>query len=228
MAEINLFEEIGSQLFSRIFSSILWFGLGAIIFGVVAFLMYYFLVYKKRFDIKVKIRSNRSEDAYSIIFDKAAILTDRKDQTKFFRVWGLKKDFPVPSYRLMQKTNEGDYLEIYRKSENEFYFLLPAKIEKSYLFKSDGKKYPIALQRQIMLDPDMAYWISHRDEKRGKMFSTEHWAMKLMPYIPHLIGGVLTIFMLYILLDNMPQLLKELKGLAEIMQNMQRAEVVTG
>lgn len=228
MASINLFDEIGTQLFSKIFSGILWFGVAIIIIGVVAVLMYYYLVYKKRFDIKVKIKSDRHGDDYSIIFDKAAILLDRKDGTNFFRIWGLKRDFPVPKYNVMQNTNEGDYLEIYRKGENEFYFLLPSQIVKTKILKLDGKMYPVALQKQIMLDPDMAYWIAHRDTTRNKMFSVDHWAMKLLPYIPHIIGGVLTIFMLYILLDNMPLLLKELKNLAEVMNNMQRAEVVTG
>ena len=72
------------------------FGIAVILMGVVGFLSWWFLIYKKKFNILVKVTSERAGDRNKIIFDKAAILIDRKTKTKFFRVWGLKVDLPIP------------------------------------------------------------------------------------------------------------------------------------
>lgn len=227
MAE-NPFQEIGGAVFSRIFSSILWVGLGIIIIGVLCFLMWYFLLYQRKFDIKVKIISNRAEDKNSVIFDKAAILTDRKTKTAYFRVWGLKRDFPVPKYNVLQRTNKGDYLEIYRKSENDFYFLTPPQINNKRVIKSDGKLYAFSDQDQVMVDPEMGFWAVKRKTINKKMFDTDSILMKVLPYIPHIIGGMIMIFVLYILMDHLPGILGELRQLVAEMRNIQTANVVTG
>ena len=129
MAGENIFGEVGSKLVATIFGSILWFGIGSIIAVALIFTMWWFFIYKKKFDIEVKILSNRSDEKHKVIIDKAAILSDWKEKTPYFRVWGLKRDFPVPKYDVLQSTNKGDYVEIYRKSEEEFYFLTPSKID---------------------------------------------------------------------------------------------------
>ena len=141
----NLFNEVGAGLADKLFSGILWFGIGIIIIAVLGFVMWYFLFYKKKFDIKVKLISERAGGEISELFDKAAILKDRKEGTPYLRVWGLKRDFVVPKYDVMRKVYDGrssiDYIEIYRKGENEFYFLLPPTIDNKQIIKADGKAY---------------------------------------------------------------------------------------
>src|SRR3972149_7987594 len=146
------FSQIGGQLVEKIFGGILWFGITIIVIGVVAFLLYYFIVYRKQFDIIVKIISQRSKGEYSIIWDKAAILEDRKTRTKYFKIQGLKIELPVPKYNIIQRTSKGDLNEMYRKSEEEFYFLLPPKIDNTRIEKQDGKYYPFAEQKVIQVD----------------------------------------------------------------------------
>ena len=120
MADADLFSQVGGQLVSKITGGVLWGGIALLTICVLVFLGYYFIVYRKRFDIKVKVISERSEDRNQIIFDKAAILYDRKNKSKYFRIWGLKLDLPVPKFNILQSTNTGDYLEIFRTSEDDF------------------------------------------------------------------------------------------------------------
>lgn len=225
MAE-GIIGEIGGQLVGRIFSGILWFGVAALIVAVVGFFLYYFFIYQRKFDIKIKIKSERAEDNYSIIFDKAAILKEFKTKLPYLRVWGLKRDFPVGKYNVLQKTNEGDYIEILRKGEDEFYFLTPSKIIKTEFIKADGKVYPIAEQSQMMIDPEIAFWMAKRKEDNKKMFDTEKLWMKIIPYIPHIVTGVLVIFILYILMDSLPTILQNLNQLVESLNQARAAEVI--
>jgi len=226
MAE-GLFGEVASQLTSRIFGSILWFGIAAVAIGIVSFLMWFFLIYRKKFDIEVRIKSNRAEDKYSCIVDKSAILKDRKTKTPFYRVWGLRRDFPTPKYDVLQSSNKGDFIEMYREGEDEFYFLLPPKIDKKRILKADGRFYAIGDQSQTLFDPEMAFWNIKRKQHNKGMFSVEQWYMKLLPYFPHIIGGVILIFILYILMDHLPGILSQLERLVAAMNEMQRGQVVS-
>lgn len=222
--DTNVFQEVGSGIIERVFSGVIWFGIAFIIIAVVGFLLWFFFIYRRKFDIKVKIKSERSEDDYSIIWDKAAILKGLRDKIPYFRVWNLKRDFPVPRFKILQKTSDGDYLEILRKGEDEFYFLTPSKIDTEHIIKADGKQYKIAEQSQIQIDPEMAFWIAKRKDKNKNMFSVENIWMKLLPYIPHIIGGVILIFVLYILMDKLPQILAQLSELAEILKSREVAQ----
>ena len=222
------FAAVGSQLVSKILGSILWVGIAVIVMGAVAFAMWFFFVYKKKFDIEVKITSSRSSDRDYIIFDKAAILNDRTTQTPYFRIWGLRRDFIVPKFNVLQRTNRGDLIEMYRRGEDEFYFLTLSKINKLQVINEDGKLIAMANQEQTLVDPGMAFWAQKRKGQNKKLFSVEKWYMKLLPYLPHLIGGVLMIFVLYILMDHLPGILSQLSELVREMSAMKRAEVITG
>jgi len=224
----NPFSDVGSELVSKILGSILWVGIGFILMCAVAFAMWFFFVHKKKFDINVKIQSNRSEDKDSVIFDKAAILKDRQTQTPYFRVWGLRRDFTVPKFNVLQRTNKGDYIEMYRNGEEEFYFLTPPKIDKAKIINEDGNLIAVANQEQTLVDPGMAFWAQKRKSQNKKLFSVEQWYMKLLPFIPQIIGGVLMIFILYILMDHLPGILSQLSELVRQMAQMQRAEVIVG
>ena len=131
----------------------------------------------------------------------------------------------------MRKVYDGknalDYLEIYRKGENEFYFLLPPTINNKKIIKSDGKLYSLAQQDQLMMDPEMAFWATKRKTLNKKMINTEGLFFKLLPYLGILLGGVIMIFLLYILLDHLPGILSELRNLVAEQRLMRTAEIVT-
>lgn len=223
----SIFSTVGGELVSKVLGSILYFGLAIILVAVLAGIVYYFLVYRKKFDIRVKIISNRAYERNAVLFDKAAIIYGFKDKLPYFRIWGLKRDFPVPSYDVLQKTNEGDYLEIYRDGENDFYFLTPSKIVKTQVIRADGKVIGMAEHRQNLIDSEMAYWNLQRKKDNKKMFDTEGWLMKLIPFLPQIFGGVIMIFVLYILMDNLPSILEQLRQLAETINQQTAAQIVT-
>ena len=226
MAAPDVFGQVGSQLFDKIFGSMLWFGVAIILIIAIVFPMWFFLIHKRKFDIDVKIISNRSDENNQIILDKAAILKDWKEKTPYFRVWGLKRDFPVPKYDVLQSTNKGDYLEIYRKGEEEFYFLKAPIINKLQIIKSNGDVVAVGNQNQTMVDPEMAFWAQKRKSMNKKMFDTENLLMKILPYIPHIMGGVILIFILYILMDHLPGILSQLETLARTINQAQAAQII--
>ena len=227
----NLISSVGTGVVEKIFGGILWFGIALVIILALGFTMWYFLLYKKKFDIRVKLMSERANGEVVEIIDKAAILKDFKEKIPYLKVWGLKMDFPIPKYDVMRKVYDGrsviDYLEIYRKGENEFYFLLPPKINNRQIVKSDGQIQLIAEQTQLMMDPEMAFWATKRKTLNKKLLNTENLIFKLLPYIGILLGGAIMIFILYILLDHLPGILSELGRLVSEMNKYQRADTVT-
>ena len=229
MAETeDLFGKIGSDLVTSILGGGVWIIVILILVAFIGGLVYYFVIYRKKFDIRVKIISNRADDDYSVIFDKAAILYEWKTKIPYFRVWYLKRDFPVPKYRVLQKTNKGDYLEIYRDSEERFYYLTPPRITNKYVLNSDGKSIPFADHIQVRIDPEMDFWRLKREGLNKKMFDTESLLMKLLPYIPHIIGGIFMLFILYVFMDKLPAILEQLKLLSQTLNNAQTAQITTG
>ncbi len=227
MAKSNVVSETAGSILSKIFSGIIWFGLALLIIGIVGGLMWYFLYYKRKFDIRVLIKSDRSQDKYKIIEDFGAILSDPKTKTKFLRLWNTKFDLPVPPFQILQATNKGDLVELWRKSEDEFVYLLPGTINKKYVVRQDGTKYPVAQTEQIQLEGDIAYWNVKRKGTHKKLFDREHILMKLLPFIPQLLGGVFIIFILYILLDGLPAILSQLGSLIEELRTLKTAEIKT-
>jgi len=219
---------VGGKLVEKIFSGLLWFGIAIIFIGIIGFLGWWFLIYKKKFNITVKITSERAKDRNRIIFDKAAILRDRTDRSMFFRIWGMKLDLPAPKFNVLQSTSEGDYLELYRTSENRIYYLTPSIIDKKKIIQADGKVYAIASQKNLQMNPDMDFWAARRVLENKKFFDTESIFMKLLPYIAAILGGVITIFILYILLDHLPGILSQLTELVREMKSLKGADVTTG
>jgi hypothetical protein len=206
-------QEVGSRLISKIFGSLIWVGVGVIVFGVIGYLIWYFLIYKKRFDITVKVKSERAEDKITEFFDKAAILTDRKSGGKYLRVWGLKIELPAPKFNIFQVVGGKDYLEILRTAENKFYYLTPSKIDKRYVLKADGKYYALANQTNMMIDANDDFWRAKRKQQNKDMFSTDSIFMKLLPYLPAIMGGMITIFVLWVLMSHLPGILAQLGDL---------------
>ena len=225
MADVS---EIGSQIVERVFSGMLIFGIVFILAGVIGFFIWFFLIYKKKFNIKVKVISERAWDRNRIFFDQAAILRDRKDGSKFFRLWGLKLDLPAPKFRVLQATDKGDYLELYRTSENTIYYLTPSIIDKTKIIRADGKTYLIAAQKSRQLDPDMDFWGARRIQENKRMFDKDSILMKLLPFLPAILGGMITIFILYLLLDHLPGILSALSDLVREMRSFKGADITVG
>lgn len=228
MAAGDIVGEIGNKLAERIFSSIIWIGIGILILGAVGGTMWYFFVYKRKFNITVKVNSERANDQESIIFDYAAILIDRKTKSKYFKLWKLGTELPVPPFNILQKTDKGDYLELRRTAEDRWYFLTPPKIDKKYIVKVDGKVYPMSEQNTRIIDQDMEFWRVKRKGQNAGMFDPEKLWMKLLPYIPHILAGGITIFVLYILMSYLPAILSELRTLSESLNSQNVADVTTG
>lgn len=228
MVDTNVFGEVAGQFTQRIFSGLLWFGIALIIILVLGGVMWYFFIYKRKFDITTKIISERAEDKDSIIFDRAAILVDRKTRTKYFKLWSLGIELPVPPFNILQRTNKRDYLELRRTAEDKIYFLLPPKISKQYIVKADGKIYPISSQEMKMMDPDISYWQVKRKTQNKGMFDPEKMWMKILPYVPFIMAGAITIFILYILMSYLPSILAQLQQLTAELNRGRVAQVTTG
>lgn len=227
MAAQDALKEVGGQLVEKIFSGMLWFGIGAIIAITVGSLIWWFGIYKKKFNIKVKVISERANDKNVILFDQAAILKDRNDGSHFFRLWSLKLDLPAPKFNVLQSTDKGDYLELYRTSENRIYYLTPSIVDKTKIIRSDGKVYAIASQITKQIDPEMDFWLTKRKKLNRGMFATDSIFMKILPLLPALMGGVFMIFMLYILMDHLPGILSQLTQLVREMKTLKGAEITT-
>ena len=163
----------------------------------------------------MKINSERATDRNSIYFDKAAIIYDRVTKSKYLKLWKEKLELPLPPFNVLQQTDKGDFLELKRTAEDRFYFMTATKTSKTYTKLSDGKSYPMMDTETSVIDPDLAYWITKRKGKNKSMFDPERPWMKFIPYIPSILGGVITIVILYILMSNLPGILSELKELTQ-------------
>lgn len=228
MVDTGQFGEVASGLFGSIFSSLLIFGGVLIAVGALLFIFWWKFIYPKKFDIFVKIISERSGDINKVYFDKAAILKDRKTGTKYFKLWNWKIELSVPPFGVLQTSNKGDYLELYRKGEEEIYFLNAARVDKANIIKSDGRKYPIANQEHLLLDAGDAYWNIKRKEETKKMFDKEKTVWKLLELAPHIISTVALIFILWIFMDKLPEILGQLERLAAQIKSTTAAEIKQG
>lgn len=215
---------VGGELVGKILSSVIWI-IGIFIIGGLVLGIFLYVRYRRQFDIQIKIQSERAEDKFSVIFDRGAILTDKKTKVKYLKLFNQKVELEIPPFNILQTSNKGDYVEIWRKSELEYYFLTPPKISKTEMIKKDGKLYPMANVEQVHLTSDMLEWLINRIEKHKNIFDTEHWLMKIIPYIPQIIGGILIIFTLYVLFDSLPAVLSALTELTKQLTSLKTAEL---
>lgn len=217
----------GSALLSKIFGSILWLGIGVIIIAVVGFILWYFGYYKRKFDIKVMIKSEREGDRYSLLEDKAAILFNNKERFYFLRLADTKIDLPAPPYMAIQRSNKGDVIELWRKSEDEFIYLTPGTINKKIVMRVDGSLINVAQIEQKQLEGDIAYWNVKRKGQNKKLFDKDSILMKMLEFAPQIIGGMILIFILWILFDKLPAILSQLSNLVSEMRTMKQADIIT-
>lgn len=223
----NPFSAMSGEIINTIFSGVIYF-IAAIVIGGGILGIFIYIKWRKQYDIEVKIKSTRAEDKHSVIFDRAAIIRDRKDGTKYFRLLGQKVELPVPPYNVLQTSSKGDFLELWRKSETEYIYCTSPTISKKYYVRQDGKLYPMADVKQHQVEGDVDYWRVKRKETNKQLFDVESLWMKLLPYVPQILGGVLIIFVLYILFDSLPQTLAALTELTKELTSLKGAELKAG
>lgn len=208
--------EIVSTWGSNLVSGSAWVIIGlAVFFGVLG-LMYYVFFYRKRFNIFVKINSQRAGDAKTI-WDYAAILT--KNKKKYFKLLKMGIEIEVPPFKVMQATNKGDYLELWRKSEDEFVFISPARLDKEWVVRADGKSYPMGQTKQRHFESDLE-WIARRREETKKILDPETIWMKLLEFAPQIVSSVFLFIILWIFMEKLPPLISQLTELAKTLNGI--------
>jgi hypothetical protein len=206
------FTNIISSFFSGFSSiSVKIFG-GFLFFGLILVGVYKFWYYPRKFDIVCKITSKRATDP-KVYFDYGAILQDKKGD-KYFKLYRYKVELTVPPFSVMENTNWGDYLEIWRKSEDEFVFLTKPKVDKEWFVRKDGKTFPYAQTKQKHLEAD-AYWIVKRREQNKKFLDPETILMKLLAWAPQIISSTFMLIILWIFMDRLPSILNQLSELVK-------------
>ncbi len=220
--------EVGGEIFKNIFS-ISVIGIAALVgLGIIIGIIYYFAIYRKKFDIKVKINSERANEPY-IVWDKAAILYDRATKSKYFRLLHTRVELVAPPFRIIQSTNKGDYMELLRKSEDDFVFLTPPRIDKKTIIRMDGKAYPVARMKQRQIEGDL-YWMVKRKQEDKSWISPEGLFTKILQMLPTLIPAVFMLIILFIFIDRLPDILGSLANLIEKAESLEaaRTKVVGG
>jgi len=224
--------EVGARIgdmFSGMFSGsvtiAVYILLGVLAVSVVLGIIYYFGVYRKKFDITVKIISERAGDRNKVIFDKAAILNDKKNATQYLKLLKTNVELPLPKFNVFHNTNQGDYVEILRKSERDFRFLTPPKIDKEYFVKSDGKLFPRSEVKQREIENDIS-WIINRQKTNKKIIDPESILMQLLAYAPQILGMAMTLIIIVYVFKLMPEMLSTMRDFAETMKSANKENVI--
>jgi hypothetical protein len=172
--------------------------------------MYYFFIYRKKFDITVKVISRRANEKNKVYFDKGAILRDKKNNTDFLRLLTSHVELELPKFNLMTHTNRGDYLEVIRDSERGFRFLTPPRVEREWIVRSNGKLFPMSRMKQIQLENDIT-WILERMKTNKKIISPESVLMQILAYTPQIISMAFSMIIVWIVFRYAPSLLSSMQ-----------------
>lgn len=193
--------------------------LGAIIFAVVYYIKWY-----RQFNIKVRIKSKRGtgtdgKPIYKIINDKAGIITNRSNKTRYFRLKSERIDMPTPPFEVMQLQADGtNVIDILQESDEQYYYLLPGEIDKEYMI-IDGQKVLVAKSNFRMAEGGDIIWNISRKEQNKKWFDTESLLMKLLPYAIPILMIIGVIFYTYIWMDKTPQIISAANEVAKALEN---------
>lgn len=225
MAVSDSLGSITNDLFSGTLGILLIIILVILGFAAGGGLFYYFRIYRKKYDITVKVISRRAGED-KVYFDKAAIINDKKNATSFLRLQKSKLEIELPRFDIFYHTNKGDYVEILRKSDRDIRFITPPKIDKEYVYKKDGKLYRVSdlLQREIENDIS---WIINREKQNKSIINPESILMKLLMYMPQIISGVLSFMVLWMVLRYAPELLAAMEGFAKTITQANNPETTT-
>jgi len=200
------FGTTASEVLEKVFTGGLLIGIFVIIASVIIGVALY-LRWMRKFNISVEIKSLRGSGSsgqpiYKIINDVGGIIENKKDKTRWFRIKGQKVDLPTPPLEAFQIDSKGrNHIKILQKSDTEFYYLLPDKIDLKNVVRN-GVLVPIAEAEMKVADGDVVYWgqIRKRDDK--KLFDMESLIMKLLPYLIPMLMFMLVIFLTYMITDH--------------------------
>lgn len=222
MTTSDSFSSVLGNLTSGFFSISSKFLIGLLVFILVIAVMYYFIGYRRKFDIIVNIISQRAGDPRKYT-DKGAMLKDKKGN-KYFKLLKTKVQLQVPPFKVLETIDKIDHLNIWRKSEDEFVFLTQPRIEKEWVIRTDGKRYPVASTKQGQIEADIE-WIARRREQNKKFLDPEHILMRLLAWAPQIISSTFMLIILWIFMDRLPSILTQLSELVREMQSMKGAVV---
>ena len=197
-----------------------------LVVGAVGGLSYYFFIYKKKFDIIVKVRSRRSgKDVF--YFDKAAILNDKKNHKRYLKLWTTNMKLEMPKFNIFENTNWGDYIEVQRNSQMDIRFLTPPEVSRKYFIKHDGKLYPYAEMRQYEIENDIS-WILQSEKDNKKMIDPESIIMQLLAYAPQIISGALSFMVIFVIFKYAPQMFNEMQNIILELKKETEPEIIGG
>lgn len=211
MVDTGKFAEVGKEIIGKVITGgVVVIGilfLGGIILG-----LGFYIRYLRKFNVRVRIKSIRSrgitgEPIYKIVPDMGGFIENKKDKTRWFRLRGEKVDLPSPPLEVMQVDYRGvNYIDILQKSDIEYYYLLPDRIDFGTITRTgeDGNliDIPVGQRSMKIVEGDVAYWGQLRKKGDKKMFDMENIFMKLLPYIVPVLMFMLVIFMTYLITEH--------------------------
>ncbi len=166
------------------------------------------------------------EGNFKLIYDKAALKYDKTDKSWYFRILGEKVALTVPPFKVLQQSNKGNVLKIWQKSNIEYFFLLPGKINKEFIVRADGQMYKVAEIEQYQLEGDDPAWIMERQRRNRNWFVMDSILSRLLMYLPVMIMTVIFVFLIWIVLGKLPPLIESLNALAQSMSDLNQAQFV--
>jgi len=187
------------------------FVLMAVILGVGLYVRYL-----RQFNVKVEIKSLRGsgsigQPVYKLIYDKGGVIYSKKDKSWHFKLLNSKVALPVPPLECYELTAKGvNVIKIYQKSNEEWFYCLPDRIDTSVIIRS-GVQIPIAQAQLKVVEGAPAWWNQLRKRENKKLFDPESIMMKLLPYIVPTLTLMATIFIFYIAMDKLPALVKSIQ-----------------
>jgi len=229
------FEGIGRELLSKLLTGSV-IVIAVIIFSCIILGIALYIRYLRKFNIKVEIQSLRGsgtmgEPVYKLVTDLGGFIDDKKNKTRYFRLMKEKIDLPSPPLECLQFDAKGrNHLKIYQKSDTEYFYLMPDRIDKDYIVRN-GVKVPVATLNQKIVEGDIGYWNQLKKRDNRKLFDTEGLLIKLLPFIIPTLMFMLVIFMTYLITEHWGEFsaaANALKDAAEALRSVSTAEVVTG
>ena len=214
--------ELGSSLdgiIGGVFSGTLGIALIIILFLVgfgIAGGIFAWIKYRRKFDITVKIISRRAGEN-KVYFDKGAILSDKKTKQSYLKLYTSKLEIELPPFNIFYNTNKGDYVEMLRKSDRDIRFLTPARIDKEYIIKKDGKRIPMADVQQREIENDLS-WIVDRLTQNKKIIDPESLLMKLLAYAPQIISAIITMMIVWIVFKYGAEMFSAMEEFAKVIK----------
>lgn len=176
--------------------------MGAIIISVLLYVRHI-----RKFNILVELKSLRGsgtkgEPVYKIVNDKAGMIFDKKDKRWWLRLKNEKVDLPTPPLDCLEVRADGkNQLKIFQKSQEEYYYLLPDKVDINHIIRGD-QKIPIAQAKLNVVEGDISYWNSLKKKDNRKLFDMENLFMKALPYVGMFLMFISIIFLTYIISDH--------------------------